>query len=188
MRLGRPCLTRVTKYWGVQHRDRFAHLNYPHSSQTFYKKVITVVRLATTPSHCKIAIRKLNNIMINRLTNLQPSVLPDKWRLDNSQDWEVLGDNFDSVSLETITHNTLRALGFHHSSLGYLEEGAPRFVDVTDKPELAIEPEDNGQPITDSKDEKARKGFEHAAKRKARRDNLCIPMRQALANLLHIIG
>ncbi len=50
------CLTRVTKYWGVQHRDRFARLNYPRSSQTFYRKVITVVRLATTPLCRRIAV------------------------------------------------------------------------------------------------------------------------------------
>ncbi len=120
--------------------------------------------------------------MINRLTNPRPSVLPDKLWFDTSQDWEVLGDDFDSVSLETIPDATLQALGFHYFPLGYLEKGAPRFVDVTDKPELAIkEPESNIGPITDSEDEKTRKVSERAAKRKARRDNLNAPMRKALA-------
>ena len=84
-------------------------------------------------------------------------MLPDKGRFNTSQDWEVLGDNFDSVSSDTIPDNTLQALNFHLSPLGYLEEGALRFVDVTDNPDLTIEPVDNGQPITDSEDEKMRK-------------------------------
>ena len=106
------CLTRVTKCWGVQHRDRCARLNYLCSSQTFYRKVITVVRLATTSLRYKMAIWKLNNIMINWLTNSQPSIFPDKWRFDTSQDWDVLGDDFDSVSLETIPDATLQTLVF----------------------------------------------------------------------------
>ncbi len=120
--------------------------------------------------------------MINRLTNLRPSVLSDKWRFDTSRDWEVLEDNFDSVSSETIPDATLRALGFHYSPLGYHKEGGPRFVDISDKLELEIEePEDNIQPITDSENKKARKGSEHAAMRKARRDNLGAPVWKALA-------
>ena len=63
------CLTRVTNYWEVQYRDKFADLNYFCSSQTFYKKVIMFVRLAETSLRCKIVIQKLNNIMIKLLTN-----------------------------------------------------------------------------------------------------------------------
>ena len=69
---------------------------------------------------------------------------------------------------------------FHHSPLGYLEEEKPQFVDITDKPELAIEPGNDDQPITDSEDEKTRKGLKHTTKRQARRDNLCNLLRQAL--------
>ncbi len=109
-------------------------------------------------------------------------MLPDKWQFDISQDWEVPGDDFDSVSLETIPDATLQALGFHYSPLGYLEEGAPRFVGITDKPELAIEePKGDVGPIMDSKDEKARKVSERTAKRKVQRNNLCAPIRKALA-------
>ena len=136
-----------------------------------------VVRLAVTPLRRRMAIQKLNNIMINWLTNSQPNVLLDKWRFDTSQDWDVLRDDFDSVSSKTILDATLQALGFHYSPLGYLEEGTPQFVDVTDKPEFAIEPENDGQPITDSEDEKIRKGLERAAKRKAQRDNLYVLVR-----------
>ena len=64
--------------------------------------------------------------------------------------------------------------------MSYLEEGTPWFVDITDKLELAIEPEDDGQPITDSEDEKVRKRLKRATKRKSRRNNLCVLVRQAL--------
>ena len=106
-------------------------------------------------------------------------MLPDKWRCDTSQDWEVLEDNFDSVNSKTIPDATLQALAFYHSPLKYFEEKAPRFVDVTDKLELAIEPKVDNQPITDFKNEKVRKGLKRAAKRKARRNNLCVLLRQA---------
>lgn len=105
--------------------------------------MITVVRLVKTPSRHTIAIWKLKNITINYLTYPQPSVLTDKWQFNTSQDWEVLGDNFDNVSLDTISDGTLQALDFHFSPLGYLEKRGPRFIDVTDKSELVIELEDN---------------------------------------------
>ena len=79
--------------------------------------------------------------------------------------------------METISDATLRALNFYHFLLDYLEKGAPWFVDVTDEPELAIEPEDDGQPITDSEDEKMRKGLKRTAKRKAWRNNLYASIR-----------
>ena len=82
--------------------------------------------------------------------------------------------------METIPNATIRALSFHHSLLSCLEEGALQFIDVTDKLELTIEPKNNGQPITDSKDQKVRKRLERAAKRKARHDNFHAPMRQVL--------
>lgn len=56
-----------------------------------------------------------------------------------------------------------------------------QFVDVTDKPELAIGPEDDSQPIMDSKDKKTRKWLEHVTKKKARRNNLYAFMWQVLA-------
>ena len=75
--------------------------------------------------------------------------------------------------METILDATLQALDFHHSPLGYLEERLLQFVDVTNKLELAIEPKNNDQLITDSKNEMIRKRLERAAKRKTRCNNLC---------------
>lgn len=50
--------------------------------------------------------------------------------------------------------------------MGYLEKKAPKFVDVINKLKSAIKLENNGQPITNSKDEKVREELEHTAKKK----------------------
>ena len=83
--------------------------------------------------------------------------------------------------MDKILDNILRALDFHFSPLSYLEERELRFVDVTDNQDLIIEPVDNGQPITDSEDEKMRKQNKRAAKKKARLDNLRAPVRAPAA-------
>lgn len=116
--------------------------------------MIMVWKLATTSSSYVTAIWELNNITTNCLTYPQPSVLPDKWWFNTSQDWGVPGAKFDNVSLDIILDNTLQALDFYLFPLSYLEERVPQFVNVTDKPELAIKPgqEDNSQLITDFED------------------------------------
>ena len=63
-------------------------------------------------------------------------------------------------------------MDFYFSPLDYLEEGALRFVDITNNPDLTIEPMDNGQPITDSEDEKVRKQNKRTARRKTELNNL----------------
>ena len=61
------------------------------------------------------------------------------------------------MSSNTIPDNTLQALEFYFFSLDYLEEGALQFVDVINNLDLIIELVKNGQPITDSKNEKVKK-------------------------------
>lgn len=92
-------------------------------------------------------------------------MLPNKWRFYTSQDWEAVKDHFDSISLDTITDATLPTLGFHFFLLDYLEERAPRFIDVTDNPDLIIKPINNDQPILNSKDEKVMKRNKRVAKK-----------------------
>ena len=108
-------------------------------------------------------------------------MLSEKWLFNKSQDWKLLRDNFDSVSLDKIPDGTLKVLDFHFSTLSYLEKKALRFVDITDNPDLTIKPVDNGQPITDSKDKKMKKQNKHAAKKKAQLDNLHAPVRASAA-------
>lgn len=81
----------------------------------------------------------------------------DKWQFTTNQNWEVLRDNFDSVSSDTIPDNNLQALCFHFFSLGYFDQKVLSFVDVTDNPDLTIKPVENGQSITNSEDEKVKK-------------------------------
>lgn len=93
-------------------------------------------------------------------------MLPEKLWFDISLDWEILGDKFDNVSSDTIPDNTLQALDFYVFILGYYEKKVLRFIDITNKPELAIDfgQIDNSEPITDFQDEKARKVLERTAK------------------------
>ena len=133
------------------------------------------MKLAPTTSRRIIAIKKLNNIMINRLQNLRASVLPDKWRFDSSQDWETLTLDFRGCSTDDIADETLQALGFHISATGYFEEGSPRFTDVTDL-ELTAEPavmNNPGQVVTDSEEKVVKKKNKCVAKRKKRLVKLC---------------
>lgn len=95
-------------------------------------------------------------------------MLQDKKRFNTGHDWEVLGDDFDSISSETILDATVQAPSFYYSLLSYLKKGVSRFVDIIDKPESAIEePKGIVKPITDSENEKERKVSEHIAKKKA---------------------
>lgn len=143
--------------------------------------MITVLRLAVILSHCRIAIQKLNKIIINQLTNLRPSIFPDKQQFDTSQNLDILGDNFDSVSLETIPDTILQALSFYHFPLGYFEKKTLWLVDNMVKPELVIKLMDNYESIIDFKDEKVRKRLEHAVKKKIQCNNCCALVWQAFA-------
>lgn len=163
-------LARISKVWGVQQQDRFAWLYYPCCSKTFFRRVISVVKLAPTTLRCIVAIKKLNNIMINCFWNPRASVLPDKWRFDLSQDWETLVLDFESFSTDDWADETLQALGFHISVTGYLEKRSPRFTNVTDLEmiaELAVMNKP-GQVVTDAEEEVVKKKNEHAAKKKER--------------------
>lgn len=87
------------------------------------------------------------------------------------------GNNFNNVSSDIIQEGILAARDFHLSPWIILKETL-WFVDITDKSESAIEfkPDDNSQPITDSKNEKTKKRFKHVVKRKAWRNNLHTPV------------
>ena len=168
-------LARISKAWNVQQQIRFARLPYPRCSKTFFRRVITVVKLASTMSRRIIAIKKLNNIVINRLQNLRASILPAKWRFDSSEDWETLALDFGGCSIDDIADKTLQALSFHISATRYLEEGSPRFTDVTDlelTAKLAVV-DNPGWVVTDSEEEVVKKKNKCTAKRKERLAKLC---------------
>ena len=101
------CLAQISKAWGVQQQNKFARLSYPCCSKTFFERAITVVKLGPTTSRRIIAIKKLNNIMINCLQNFRASVLPEMWRFDLSQDWETHFLDFGGCSPDDIADKTL---------------------------------------------------------------------------------
>lgn len=115
-----------------------------------------------------IAIKKLNNIMMNCLQNPQASVLPDKCCFDSKQNWKTLAFDFKSFSIDDLADKTLQALGFHISAIGYLEKEFPRFKDVTNlelTAELAMV-DNASQIVTDSKEKLVKKKNKRMAKRK----------------------
>lgn len=78
------------------HRDHSTKFHWPRWSETFFKKVITVVRVANTASRRTKGIRELNNIIIAHLANHHPSILNDKWRHDISQDWHLIATEYQN--------------------------------------------------------------------------------------------
>ena len=161
------CLVWISKIWDVQQQNRFTRLPYPRCSKTFFRRVITIVKLAPTTSRRIIAIKKLNNIMINCLQNPRTSVLPDKWHFDLSQNWEIFTLDFGGCSRDDIADKTLQALGFHIFATGYFKERSPRFTDITDL-ELIAEPamiDNPGQDVTDSEEKVVKKKNKCTAKR-----------------------
>ena len=72
----------MSKYWGKRQKDRFARLQYPQCSETFFWKVITIVEMIHMSQAQAMAIWKLNNIVYSRLNNPSFSVISDWWKHD----------------------------------------------------------------------------------------------------------
>ena len=124
------------------------------------------------------SIRKLNNIVVSRLTHLCPSVISNRWRHNTSQDWEYLAKNYENFTTALIPDETLLRLGLHISSTGYLRDGALRFTKVTENKNTSFDrkvvededgKEDGEEAVTDSEEEASKKRARRKAKRKAAR-------------------
>ena len=112
--------------------------------------------MAFTSQARAMAIRKLNNIVYSRLSNPRSSVISDRWKHDTTQDWENLAKNLDGVSAELIEDEALLRLDMHISTTGYLEEGAPRFTEVTGD-EKMIEDGGEAETVSDSEEKNKKK-------------------------------
>lgn len=126
-------------------------------------------------SHHIIAIKKLNNIIINCLWNPHVSVLSDKWHFDFRQDWEILISDFESFNSNDLADKTLQTLGFHISATRYLEEGSLYFTNITDL-KLTVKPaviDNPGWVITDSEKKVVKKKNKNTAKKKEQLAKLC---------------
>ena len=113
-----------------------------------------------------MAIRKLNNIIYSCLSNPRSSVISNRWKHDTIQDWEYLAKNLDGVSAELIEDEALLRLDMHISTTGYLEQGAPRFTEVTGDEEM-IEDSREAEMVSDSEEENKKKGL-YVKRRKTR--------------------
>ncbi len=182
------CLKRIEQTWSIADQNRFSRLHYPRSSESFFCFVTTVVMHTPTPSCRQKAIRKLNNIVIARVTtNRRPDILSDTWRFDTSADWKMLGEEFETWPADPLPDTTLITVGMHITNLGYLEDGPPCFTELPDggTEELnrmlvgldtaAIIPETDDQDLSDlivSEVEQVNKKKEKAERRRQRKINL----------------
>ena len=123
--------------------------------------------MALTSQAQAMAIWKLNNIVYSRLSNPRSSVISDQWKHDTTQDWENLAKNLDGVSAELIEDEALLRLDMHISATGYLEEGAPRFTEVTGDEEM-IEDGGEAETVSNSEEENKKKGL-YVKRRETRR-------------------
>ena len=124
------------------------------------------------------SIQKLNNIVVSHLTHPRPSVIRNRWRHDTSQNWEYLAKNYENLITALIPDESLLRLGLHISSMGYLEDGAPRFTKVTEHDNTSfdrevVEDEDGEEAckeaVTDSEEEASKKRARCKAMRDATR-------------------
>ncbi len=123
------CLNRIKQIRSITDRNRFSRLYYPRSNETFFCFVKTVVMRTPTSSSRQKVIRKLNNIVIARLTtNRWPNILSDIWRFDTSTDWKMLGKEFETWLADLLPDTILITIGMHITNLGYLEDGPPCFT------------------------------------------------------------
>lgn len=106
--------------------------------------------------------------MLNSLWNPRANVNLDKCLFDTIQDWNILGQMFESFNTAEISDKNFQALEFHSSTTGYVEKRAPRFTDVIHAPELIAElvVDNLCQVVTNSEEKELRKKNKLAAKKK----------------------
>ncbi len=61
-------------------------LQYPWSSKTFFKKVITIVKLAPILQGRARAIWKLNHCIYSWLISLYTTIIANRWKHNTSKD------------------------------------------------------------------------------------------------------
>ena len=127
---------------------------YPWSSKTFFKKVITVVKLVPSLQGRAQTIWKLNHYIYSQLINPRPTVVANKWKHNISQDWELLANSYDDISNGLIDNAKLLWLNLHILALGYLEEKASHFTELPNK-DKGEEEDDQAKPqVSDLEEEK----------------------------------
>lgn len=91
--------------------------------------------------------------------------------------------DFESFNTDDLADKTLRALGFHISTTGYLKETSPHFTDITDLELIAKSAvvENPSQVVTNLDKKMVKKKNKYAAKRKQQLAKLCVHIRSCLS-------
>lgn len=142
-------------------------LQYLQSSKTFFKKVITIIKLVSTCQSRIQAIWKLNNYIYSWLIRSRPTVIADRWHYNISQDWELLAKSYDNISDEQINEVTLLRLNLHISALGYLKERISHFTKLATKDKNEEEYEDDQESLVSNSKEEIKKKCYKKRKEKA---------------------
>lgn len=86
-----------------------------------------------TPSCYQKTIKKLNNIVIARLTtNRSPNILSDTWKFDTSTDWKILEEEFEMWPANLFPNVAFTMVGMHVTNPDYLEERPLCFTELLD--------------------------------------------------------
>ena len=108
-------------------------LQYLWSSKNFFKKVITIVKLAPTLQCHAQAIEKLNHYIYIWFISLCPTVVANRQRQNTYQDWELLAKNYKEISHRFVNDPKLLRLNLYILALGYLKERAIYFIKLLTK-------------------------------------------------------
>ncbi len=85
-----------------------------------------------TPSRYQKAIKKLNNIVITRLTiNRRLYILSNSWKFNTFANWRILGEKFEMWLADPLPDMTFIIVGMYVINLGYLEDGPFCFTELT---------------------------------------------------------
>lgn len=91
------CLDWIEQIWSVANWNKFAQLYYFRSNKLFFCYIIIIIKLSLTFSCCQKAIKKLNNIIIAKLTTSNwPNILSNIWRFDTIASWKMLKKKFET--------------------------------------------------------------------------------------------
>lgn len=93
-----------------------------------------VIMCTPTSSRHQKVIRKLNNIVIVRLTkNRRPNLPSNIWGFNTSMNWKMLGAKFETWPADSPSEAIFVKVGMYVTNLGYLEERSPCFTELPDR-------------------------------------------------------
>lgn len=93
----------------------------------------TVVKLCPTFNRCQKVIKKLNKIIIARLTiSNQPNILGDTKRFNTTTNWTIFTKEFETWLADSIFNATLFTLKMYITNQSYLKHASSHFMELLD--------------------------------------------------------